>query len=134
MSAMDGFLSWLFGLIAMIVPGFGVSEPPAWNGYVEADYVYLAAPGAGTITAMSAREGEVIEAGAMVFTLDDGQQRTALDGALAQVAAAQPEEAVPGTLLGCQRNQIWRLQKADPTFADIIIALEVAPATAADST
>lgn len=89
MSAMDGFLSWLFGLIAMIVPGFGVSEPPAWNGYVEADYVYLAAPGAGTITAMSAREGEVIEAGAMVFTLDDGQQRAALDGALAQVAAAQ---------------------------------------------
>ncbi|WP_421951537.1 HlyD family secretion protein [Pelagibacterium sp.] len=86
---MDEFVSWLFGLIAMIVPGFGVSEPPAWNGYVEADYVYLAAPAGGTLTAMAAREGDAIEVGDIVFTLDDGQQRAALDAALAQVAAAQ---------------------------------------------
>ena len=43
----------------------------------------------------------------------------------ATVAAEQPEEAVPGTLLGFQRNQIWRLQQADPTFADVIIALQL---------
>lgn len=86
---MDEFMSWLFGLIAMVVPGFGVSEPPAWNGYVEANYVYLAAPGGGTITTIAAREGEPIEAGDVMFALNDGQQRAALDAALAQVAAAQ---------------------------------------------
>ena len=33
---MDGFLAWLFGLIALVIPGFGATDPPRYNGYVEA--------------------------------------------------------------------------------------------------
>ena len=46
---MSDILAWMTGLIALVVPGFGVSEPPQWNGYVEADYVYVGALVAGSI-------------------------------------------------------------------------------------
>ena len=34
---MNEFFAWATGLIAIVIPGFGASEPPQWNGYVEAD-------------------------------------------------------------------------------------------------
>ena len=44
---MDGFLAWLFGLIAIVIPGFGTEPAAQYNGYVEARYVYAAASTAG---------------------------------------------------------------------------------------
>ena len=38
MSAVKDFL---FGLLALIVPGFGAPTGPVYNGYVEADYLYV---------------------------------------------------------------------------------------------
>lgn len=86
---MDQFIAWLFGLIALIVPGFGARQTPIWNGYVEADYVYVAAPSGGTIAAISAIEGTMVGAGDILFILDDRAQQAALRAAAARVEIAE---------------------------------------------
>jgi len=86
---MDGFLAWLFGLVALVIPGFGVTEPPGYNGYVEARYVYASSTTAGPIETMSVREGDAVLAGDLLFRLRSEQQIALLSGAEARVAAAE---------------------------------------------
>lgn len=86
---MNEFFAWVTGLIAVVIPGFGTSEPPQWNGYVEADYVYIGALSPGAITSMDVHEGQMVEAGDLLFALENRQQQAALDAAEAQVDVAQ---------------------------------------------
>lgn len=86
---MDEFFAWLFGLIALIVPGFGAPETPRWNGYVEADYLYVGAPSGGTIASIEVSEGTTVRAGNVLFTLDGSIQQAALQAAEARVEVAQ---------------------------------------------
>lgn len=85
---MDQFLTWLFGLLAAVVPGVGDHAALRFNGYVEVDYVYVSALGAGRIDGMAVAEGDPVAAGDILVRLDDRQQRVALEAAEAQVAAA----------------------------------------------
>ena len=85
---MDGILAGLMGLLSFI-PGIGAAPPPLWNGYVEADYVYAASPGAGTIETIAVSEGEMVTRGETLFTLEARQQRAQYDAALARAAAAR---------------------------------------------
>lgn len=85
---MDHVIAFFVGLLAL-VPGVGPAPEPAWNGYVEADYVYLSAPSAGTIATVAAHEGQVIEAGEVLFTLETRQQQALLRAAEARVEAAR---------------------------------------------
>jgi HlyD family secretion protein len=77
------------GLIGLVVPGFGTAEPPRWNGYVEADYVYAAPASAGQIETLGVREGDVVRQGELLFTLKQEQQVALLAGAEARVTAAE---------------------------------------------
>ncbi|MGV3491644.1 MAG: HlyD family secretion protein [Devosia sp.] len=86
---MDGFLAWLTGLIAIVVPGFGSDAPPSYAGYVEARYIYASPATAGPIETLAVREGDVVEAGDTLFRLKQDQQIALLAGADARVAAAQ---------------------------------------------
>jgi HlyD family secretion protein len=86
---MDGFLAWLFGLVALVIPGFGATEPPGYNGYVEARYVYASSTTAGPIETMSVREGDAVLAGDPLFRLRSEQQIALVSGAEARVAAAE---------------------------------------------
>jgi len=64
--------------------------PPAgWSGYVEGDYLYVAAPLAGTLATLSVQEGDEVRAGAPLFALDPEAERAASDEARARLAAAQ---------------------------------------------
>lgn len=85
---MDQFLSWLTGLIAIVIPGFGVAPEPSWNGYVEADYVYVAAAAPGVIEAIAVKEGEAVERGELLFVLRQDQQLALLRAAEARIAVA----------------------------------------------
>lgn len=86
---MDGFLAWLFGLVALVIPGFGATELPRYDGYVEARYVYASAVSAGPIETVSVREGDTVLAGDLLFRLRSEQQLALLQGAEARVAAAE---------------------------------------------
>lgn len=100
---MDGFFAWVLGLLAF-VPGLGHTPPPSWNGYVEVDYAYAAAPSAGTIEAIAVREGELVEAGDVLFTLEGNQQRAAHDAAVARAQAAGAQVAAARATLANLRT------------------------------
>ncbi len=82
-------VAFFIGLVALVIPGFGTPEPPRWNGYVEADYVYAAPMGAGQIVAFSVKEGDVVQPGDVLFSLNHDQQAALLDSARASVAVAE---------------------------------------------
>jgi HlyD family secretion protein len=85
---MEQAIAWLIGLLSFI-PGVGHELPPSWNGYVEVDYVYAAAPGGGRIDRMMVAEGDRVKAGDVLFVLEASQQQAQYDAADARADAAQ---------------------------------------------
>jgi HlyD family secretion protein len=85
---MNEILAFLTGLVAIVIPGFGAAPVPSWNGYVEAEYVYVSAPSAGPIATFAVDEGSVVAKGDVLFALDDKQHRALVEAAEARVAAA----------------------------------------------
>lgn len=95
---MDNVFAWLMGLLSFI-PGVGHEAPPSWNGYAELDYVYAAAPAGGTIATIAVAEGDTVEKGAVLFTLDASAQQAQLDAATARAGAAESQAASAGATL-----------------------------------
>lgn len=85
---MHELLAFLTGLLALI-PGLGPAPEPSWSGYVEVDYVYIAAPSPGTLAEVSVEEGGTVAAGDVLFRLDSRQQEALLRAAEARVEAAR---------------------------------------------
>ena len=86
---MNEFLALLASLVAIVIPGFGATPVPSWNGYVEAEYVYVAPASPGTIETLHVREGSVVAAGDVLFTLSEEQHLALAAAADARVAAAE---------------------------------------------
>ena len=79
---------WIMSVVVAVVPGLGPEAPPVYNGYLEADYIYVAALSAGRIVAIAAGEGEQVRAGQVLVTLEDSAQKAGLQAAEAGVAQA----------------------------------------------
>ena len=111
------------GLISVVLPGFGVAEPPHYNGYVEARYVYAAPVSGGQIEAISVKEGDRVLEGDLLFRLKQDQQISLLQGAEARVAAA--EANLSNLTTGGRKDELdvvrATLQKAE---ADLSLARE----------
>jgi HlyD family secretion protein len=101
---MNEFFAWLIGLVAIVIPGFGAAPVPSWNGYVEADYTYVAAATPGTITTLAVRQGDMVARGQVLFTLSETQYRAAAAAAEARVAAA--EAALQNLTTGGRADEI----------------------------
>jgi HlyD family secretion protein len=67
--------------------------PDAWQGYVEAEYTYVAPLAAGRITALHVQRGDQVEAGQALFALEDDAERAARDQAAAELAQAEADLA-----------------------------------------
>lgn len=80
---------WIIGVLSLVLPSFGDTGPTVYNGYVEGDYVYVAAAAAGRIAELTVEEGAQIARGDTLFRLEDAAQRAALKSAEAQVAVAK---------------------------------------------
>lgn len=76
----------VLAFLAAVLPG---SAPSGFNGYLEADYVYLAPLSAGRITEIDAVEGDQVRAGQVLARLDDQVQVAAVAGADAAIAQAK---------------------------------------------
>lgn len=85
---MNEFFAFLAGLLAA-VPGLGAAPEPAWNGYVEANFVYVAPMTGGIIAEIDAAQGETVAAGDVLVRLDDRQSSALLRAAEARVEAAR---------------------------------------------
>lgn len=86
---MNEFFAWVMGIVSVVLPGFGQPATPVWNGYAEADYVYVSAATPGIIDTIGVGEGEVVAKGQVLFTLNAVQQQALADAAKARVDAAQ---------------------------------------------
>lgn len=82
-------LAWaVVALFAVLASACGRSGPMPWAGYAEGEVVYLAAPVAGTLQALSVQRGQSVALGAPVFRLDDVAAQAALAEARARESAA----------------------------------------------
>ena len=63
------------------------------SGYIEGESLFLAAPVAGTISTLSAQEGQRVDAGAQLFTIDPATLSAQGEQARAQVAEARTQIA-----------------------------------------
>jgi HlyD family secretion protein len=74
---------------ATAVAGAGTDQPAVFHGYVEGEYVRVAAPAAGTLERLAVARGYKVQAGGLLFELDATAERAARDQAAADLAAAE---------------------------------------------
>lgn len=67
--------------------------PSAWSGYAEGDYIYIAAPLAGRLEAVSVKAGQKVIKGAPLFVLESEAENAARDEAAARLDSAQAQAA-----------------------------------------
>ncbi|MDG2002896.1 MAG: HlyD family efflux transporter periplasmic adaptor subunit [Novosphingobium sp.] len=78
-------------LLTAALSGCSGSEENSHVGYVEAEWVYVAAPQSGWIVSRPAGEGNKVAAGDILFTLDSERQEAASAAAGSRVEQAQAE-------------------------------------------
>lgn len=69
---------WLIVAVVLLMAGCGNSTEPVFQGWIEADLIFVAPDEAGRVTTLPVREGDVISAGQTLFTVDDDLQQADL--------------------------------------------------------
>jgi len=104
-------------LVCTLAVACSDAPPAGYPGYVEADYVRVAAPLSGTLTTLSVRKGDRVAAGAPLFTLESAQEAAARAEAEARVRKAQAsladlEKAKRAPEIAAVRAQLAQAQAA----------------------
>lgn len=76
-------------LLALVLAGCGKSDDHVLQGWVEADLVFVSPDEQGRIETLNVREGDTVQKGAVLFTLDDDIQQADLTVKKAAVTTAQ---------------------------------------------
>lgn len=78
-------------MIAALAIAAGCSRGPAnaFQGYVEGEYVYVAAPLGGTLTNLAVARGDTVRTGELLFALERGSETAALNAAKKNLARAK---------------------------------------------
>ncbi len=98
---------WL--CLTVTLPGCSQTAPdPPYIGYVEAQWHYVAAPAAGWITSRPATKGTELEAGDLLFELEQTAQETSLAAAEGQLQRAQADARNLAT--GARKEEIEALE------------------------
>jgi HlyD family secretion protein len=84
---------------ALTLGGCRRQERVGWQGYLEAEFVYVGAPIAGRLEQLAVSRGARVEAGAKLFTLEQASELAAQREALDRVKSAQArlEDAKKGS-------------------------------------
>jgi HlyD family secretion protein len=100
-----------FALALLLLAGCEAKTDSGWLGYAEGEDAFIAAPQAGWVARMAVQRGDWVKTGDLLFTLDDTNQASARDQALAaigvaqsQLVAAQANEALTAKELTRQAN------------------------------
>ena len=83
-------LSSVAALVAAValLGACGAKPDPGWAGYVEGEYVYVAAPIAGALTTLAVQRGDAVKQGAPLFALEAQSERAAREEAAARAVSA----------------------------------------------
>lgn len=79
----------MLGCSMLVLTGCNKSEPVAFQGYVEGEYVLVAAPFAGSLLELAVARGQRVEAGAPLFTLEQANEAAGKQEAEEKLRAAQ---------------------------------------------
>jgi HlyD family secretion protein len=74
---MDRIARVVASIVALMLAACGNSPPPGYPGYVEADYVRVAAPLSGSLARLSVNRGDQVAANAPLFVLESAQETAA---------------------------------------------------------
>jgi HlyD family secretion protein len=80
--------AFLLGAALLALAACAKSEDPGYQGWVEADLIFVSPDEAGRVETLSVREGDTIEKGAPVFTVDPDLQQADVEMAKASVTNA----------------------------------------------
>jgi len=75
--------------VSAVLAGCNPPRDPGYQGWVEADMIFVSPDESGRVTKLSVREGDEVKAGVQLFTLDDDLQRADLNQNKATLANAQ---------------------------------------------
>jgi len=81
--------AWLLSILATFLPGFTASNQPAYNGYVEAEFIYVAPSTTRRITRMAVDEGQTVTQDQFLFEMDTTRETASLRAAIARKDAAE---------------------------------------------
>ncbi len=103
--------------VAALLAACGDKEPPSLQGYVEGEYVRVAAPFAGTLITLDAQRGAQVQQGAPLFALEAESEDAARREAQERLRKAQAvvEDLRKGkrpTEIGAARAQLEQAQVA----------------------
>jgi HlyD family secretion protein len=95
---MKVFLNWSRLVLAAVMLA-GCSRPPAgeWQGYLEGEYVYVAAPLGGALAQLGVARGDEVKSGQALFELERGSESATLDEAGKNLAQARANLALSET-------------------------------------
>jgi HlyD family secretion protein len=79
----------LLGAALLALAGCGKSIDPGFQGWVEADLIFVSPDEYGRVETLSVREGDVVDKGAPLFSVDPDLQQADVDMAKASVTNAQ---------------------------------------------
>lgn len=95
----------LFG--ALMLAGCNKAKVPTYQGWIEADLIFVAPDETGRVKTLSVREGDTVETGAPLFTVDADLQRADLQMQQAALTNAQQDfdrsQALLKTQAGTQK-------------------------------
>jgi HlyD family secretion protein len=76
-------------VLTVLVAGCGPKSPPGYQGWVEADMIFVSPDESGRVTKLNVREGDAVEVGALLYSVDDDLQQADLNQNKATLANAQ---------------------------------------------
>ena len=76
-------------VLAAALAGCNQPQNPGYQGWVEADMIFVSPDESGRVTELNVREGDVVKAGAQLYSVDDDLQRADLNQNNATLANAQ---------------------------------------------
>jgi HlyD family secretion protein len=87
-------IRWMAAVCALaLLPACGNKPDEGWSGYAAAEYVYVGAPLAGTLSALYVTSGDKVAKGKPLFALEDEAEKAAREEATARLAAASYQAA-----------------------------------------
>jgi len=88
---MKVFLNVIFAAAAVLLAGCSQNSTGSFQGYIEGEYVYVAAPLAGALTHLAVARGDAVKAGQLLFALERQSETAALAQAEKNLAQAQSQ-------------------------------------------
>jgi HlyD family secretion protein len=80
-------------LTTLVLSGCGRSSPPAWQGYLEGEFIYVASPLAGRLEVLDVQKGDRVAAGVRLFSIERTAELAGQNQASAQLGEANAKLA-----------------------------------------